>query len=50
MQTTIFEVSCASSGCHGGSAWPDLSAEAYGNIVRVESTQGLPLVGREVGH
>ena len=35
VQTTVFDVSCASSGCHGGSAWPDLSAgTAYGNIVR----------------
>ena len=45
VQTRIFDVSCASSGCHGGSAWPDLSAgKAYGNIVTVESTQGFPLV------
>ena len=45
VQTTVFNVSCASSGCHGGSAWPDLSAgKAYGNIVGVESTQGLSLV------
>ena len=45
VQTRIFDVSCASSGCHGGSAWPDLSAgKAHGNIVDIESTQGLPLV------
>ena len=45
VQTTVFDLSCASSGCHGGSAWPGLSAgEAYGSIVGVESTQGLPLV------
>ena len=45
VQTTVFDVSCASSGCHGGSAWPDLSAgKAYGNIVNVESSRGLPLV------
>ena len=45
VQTRIFDLSCASSGCHGGSAWPDLSSgKAYGNIVNVESTQGLPLV------
>ena len=44
----LFDVSCASSGCHGGqewSAWPDLRAgEAYDNIVGVESSQGIPLV------
>ena len=45
VQTTVFDVSCASSGCHGGSAWPDLSAgQAYGNIVNMESTRGFPLV------
>ena len=45
VQATVFDVSCASSGCHGGSAWPDLSAgEAYGNIVHIESTRGMPLV------
>ena len=45
VQTTVFDLSCASSGCHGGSAWPELSAgTAYGNIVNIESTQGLPLV------
>lgn len=45
VQTKIFDVSCASSGCHGGSAWPDLSAgKSYGNIVDVESSGGLPLV------
>ncbi len=44
----LFDVSCASSGCHGGqewSAWPDLRAGmAYDNIVGVESTRGIPLV------
>lgn len=44
----LFDVSCASSGCHGGqdwSAWPDLRAgNAYDNIVGVESSQGIPLV------
>ena len=44
----LFDVSCASSGCHGGqewSAWPDLTAGmAYDNIVGVESTRGIPLV------
>ena len=44
----LFDVSCASSGCHGGqewSAWPDLRAgKAYANIVGVESSQGIPLV------
>ena len=44
----LFDVSCSSSGCHGGqewSAWPDLRAgEAYDNIVGVESSQGIPLV------
>ena len=44
----LFDVSCASSGCHGGqewSAWPDLRAgKAYDNIVGVESSQGNPLV------
>lgn len=44
----LFDVSCASSGCHGGqewSAWPDLRAgNAYDNIVGVESSQVIPLV------
>lgn len=45
VQTTVFDISCASSGCHGGGVWPDLSAgKAYGNIVNIESTQALPLV------
>ena len=45
VQTTIFDVSCASSGCHGNSAWPNLSAgQAYDNIVRVESSRGIALV------
>ena len=45
VQATVFDVSCASSGCHDGSAWPDLSAgKAYGNIVNIESTRGMPLV------
>ena len=45
VQTTIFDVSCALSGCHGDSAWPNLSAgRAYDNIVDVESSRGLALV------
>jgi hypothetical protein len=45
VQERVFDVSCASSGCHGGTAWPDLSAgKAYDNIVGVESSQGIPLV------
>ena len=45
VQATVFDVSCASSGCHDGSAWPDLSAgKAHGNIVNIESTRGMPLV------
>ena len=45
LQKSLFDVSCASSGCHGGTAWPDLSAgKAYDNIVGVESSQGIPLV------
>ena len=45
VQETIFDVSCALSGCHGDSAWPNLSAEqAYDNIVRLESSRGMALV------
>ena len=45
VQTRIFDVSCAASGCHRAGVWPRLSAgQAYENIVDVESTQGLPLV------
>ena len=45
VQTTIFDVSCASSGCHAKSAWPNLSAgQAYDNIVGVESSRGIALV------
>ncbi len=45
VQKTIFDVSCALSGCHGDSAWPNLSAgQAYDNIVDVESSRGLALV------
>lgn len=45
VQETIFAVSCASSGCHGGGAWPNLAAgQAYDNIVRVESSRGIALV------
>ena len=41
----LFDVSCASSGCHGGTASPDLSAgKAYDNIVNIESSRGIPLV------
>ena len=41
----LFDVSCASSGCHGGTTSPDLSAgKAYDNIVGVESSRGIPLV------
>ena len=45
VQETIFDVSCASSGCHGRRAWPNLSAgQAYDNIVNVESSRGIALV------
>lgn len=45
VQTTIFAVSCALSGCHDGSTWPNLSAgRAYDNIVDVESSRSLALV------
>ncbi len=45
VQETIFDVSCALSGCHGDSAWPNLSAgQAYDNIVDVESSRGLALI------
>ena len=45
VQETIFDVSCALSGCHGDSAWPNLSAgQAYDNIVDVESSRGIALV------
>ncbi len=45
VQETIFDVSCALSGCHSGTAWPNLSAgRAYDNIVHVESSRGIALV------
>ena len=45
VQETIFDVSCALSGCHGDSAWPNLAAgQAYDNIVNVESSRGIALV------
>ncbi len=45
VQETIFAVSCALSGCHSDSAWPNLAAgRAYDNIVEVESSRGLALV------
>lgn len=45
VQTTIFNGSCAISGCHAGSAWPNLSAgQAYDSIVAVESSRGIALV------
>lgn len=45
VQTTIFDVSCASSSCHAKSAWPNLSAgQAYDNIVGVESSRRIALV------
>lgn len=45
VQTTIFDVSCALSGCHAKSAWPNLSAgQAYDNIVGVKSSRGIALV------
>ena len=45
MQETVFDVSCALSGCHSDSAWPNLSAgQAYDNIVNVESSRGIALV------
>ena len=45
VQETIFAVSCALSGCHGDSAWPNLSVgQAYDNIVDVESSRGIALV------
>ena len=45
VQETIFDVSCALSGCHGDSAWPNLSAgQAYDNILDVESSRGIALV------
>ena len=45
VQETVFDVSCALSGCHSDSAWPNLSAgQAYDNIVDVESSRGIALV------
>ena len=45
LQETVFDVSCALSGCHGDSAWPNLSVgQAYDNIVDVESSRGIALV------
>lgn len=45
VQTAIFNGSCAISGCHDGSAWPNLLAgQAYDNIVEVESSRGIALV------
>ncbi len=45
VQETIFDVSCASSGCHGAAAWPNLSAgQAYDNIVGAVSSRGTALI------
>ena len=45
VQETIFDVSCALSGCHSDGAWPNLSAgQAYDNIVKVESSRGIALI------
>ena len=45
VQETVFNVSCALSGCHGDAAWPNLSAgQAFDNIVDVESSRGIALV------
>ena len=32
VQETVFDVSCALSGCHGDSAWPNLSAAKHTTI------------------
>jgi hypothetical protein len=48
IQQNVFDISCALSGCHRGSVFPDLSAgKAYANIVDAPSSQGLPLIAPE---
>jgi len=45
VQETIFDLSCALSGCHVDAAWPNLSAgQAYDQIVEVASSRGIALV------
>ena len=45
VQSDIFDVSCASSSCHGGSRNPTLtSGQSFANIVNVASTQGTDYV------
>jgi hypothetical protein len=39
IQSTIFNTTCAVSGCHNGSVAPDLRASAYSRIVNRPSTQ-----------
>ncbi|MEM7279979.1 MAG: thrombospondin type 3 repeat-containing protein, partial [Pseudomonadota bacterium] len=45
VQTQIFDVSCATAGCHNGTTFPNLSpGVAFGNIVNVGSNQSALLL------
>jgi hypothetical protein len=45
VQKSVFDNSCALSGCHRNNVSPNLSAgRAYANIVNVESSRGMALV------
>ena len=45
VQKTVFNGSCALSGCHRNNVAPDLSAgRAYADIVNVKSSRGMALV------
>ena len=45
VQENVFNLSCALSGCHSGSTFPDLSAgQAYANIANAAGSQGLKLI------
>jgi hypothetical protein len=39
IQSKVFNITCAVSGCHNGSVSPDLRASAYSRIVNRPSTQ-----------
>lgn len=45
VQENVFDLSCALSGCHSGSTFPDLSSgQAYASIVDAISSQGFKLI------
>ncbi len=45
VQENVFNISCALSGCHNGTTFPNLSSgQAYASIVDAASSQGLKLI------